>query len=407
MTAADDIRGRFPFLKNTVDGSRPSVYFDNAATSQKPDTVIDLADRMFRGLNANVHRAVHRLGVEVTDLYEAGREAAREFVNAASREEIILTSGTTASINLLAYTFGERFISEGDVILLTEAEHHSNIVPWQMLALRKKARLMYLPVDERGVWRMDLLEGLMSSGRVRIVSAAHVSNVLGLVNPVGELVRTARKYGAYVHIDGAQGIVHSRVDVQALDCDFYSFSGHKVYAATGTGILYGKKGILEQLPPWMGGGDMVDTVTYGKTTYAPLPLKFEAGTQNVIGAATLAPALRFARSADTPEMEAYQRKIVEYMTDELHSVKGLRLYGDAPGKIPLFSFTVDGIHHSDIATLLDHFGFAVRSGLMCSEPLIGRFGQSGMVRASLLVYNTIEECSEFMAALRKAIRMLS
>ena len=398
------IRGQFPALEQKVYGKQ-LVYFDNAATAQKPRAVLDLIQRMNGGINANIHRAVHKLSAEATDLYEGGREAVRQYINAAKREEVIMTSGTTASINLVANTYGERFLSKGDVVLVSECEHHSNIVPWQLLCERKGAELRVLPVDENGQWRMDLLDGLLDE-RVKIVSATHISNVLGLVNPIEELISKAHAAGAVVLIDGAQGIVHQRVDVQKLDCDFYVFSGHKIYAATGIGILYGKEALLEKMPPWMGGGDMVGTVTFAKTTYAPLPLKFEAGTPNFIGGATLAPALQFAQELMSDKYIEEEREKIDYLYQNLQAIDGLRLYGVGENKIPVFSFAIEGAHHEDLALLLDKMGVAVRSGMMCAEPLMERFGQSGMLRASLAPYNTLEECKLFMTALHRAVSML-
>lgn len=404
MRDLSEIRGEFPALEQKVYGKQ-LVYFDNAATAQKPRAVLELIQRMNGGINANIHRAVHKLSAEATDLYEGGREAVRQYINAARREEVVFTSGTTASINLLANTYGERFLSAGDVVLISECEHHSNIVPWQLLCERKGAELRVLPVDENGYWRMDMLDDLLDE-RVKIVAATHISNVLGVVNPVEELISKAHTAGAVVMIDGAQGIVHQKVDVQKLDCDFYVFSGHKIYAATGIGVLYGKEHLLEQMPPWMGGGDMVETVTFAKTTYAPLPLKFEAGTPNFIGGATLAPALEFAKEVLCDNYIEEEKEKIAYLDKNLKAISGLRLYGDGAEKIPVFSFSIEGAHHEDLALLLDKMGVAVRSGMMCAEPLMSRFGVSGMLRASLAPYNTLEECEIFIAALNRAVAML-
>ena len=292
----ENIRAQFPYLESAVRDGRPLVYMDSAATSQKPRSVISCMSSWLAEANANVHRAIYGLAAEATDHYEAGREAVRSLLNAASKDEIVLTSGTTASINLLANTFGAKYIKAGDEILVSEGEHHSNLVPWQMLCERSGARLRFIPVDGNGEWDLREAERILSEGRVRLVSAAHISNVLGIVNPVEELVAMAHRHGAAVHLDGAQGIVHEEVDVRRIGCDFYSFSGHKLYAATGSGVLYGRKDLLETLPPWMGGGEMVDTVTFQKTTYAPVPLRFEAGTPNFISAATLKPAIDFVTS---------------------------------------------------------------------------------------------------------------
>ncbi|MBR2947730.1 MAG: SufS family cysteine desulfurase [Bacteroidales bacterium] len=401
----ENIRNQFPFLTNKVSG-KELIYFDSAATSQRPQSVISAINEWNSFANANVHRAVHHLSACATDNYESGREAIRKFVNASKREEIIFTSGTTASINLLANTIGGVLLKEGEAVLITEAEHHSNIVPWQILTQRIGAKLIYLPVDESGQWDMEQLDTLFESENIKFVSAAHISNVLGLVNPIERLIQTAHKYGAKVHIDGAQGIVHQEVDVKKIDCDFYSFSGHKIYAATGIGVLYGKESLLDILPPWMAGGDMVDTVTFYKTTYAKLPLKFEAGTPNFIGGATFTPALEFARSVRCHQVEQNERMMKDFLIKELTSIEGLEIYGMGENKSPVYSFSIDGIHHSDIAMLLDQMGIAVRSGLMCAEPLINKFGKTGLVRVSLAPYNTLQECEIFIDALNRAIRML-
>ena len=392
----ENIRAQFPYLERTVKDGRPLVYFDSAATSQKPRCVIELMGEWLADANANVHRAIYGMAVKATENYEAGRESARELLNAASKDEIVLTSGTTASINLLANTFGAKYIKAGDEILVSEGEHHE----------RSGAKLRFIPVNENGEWDMGEAERILSGGKVRLVSAAHISNVLGLVNPVEELTAMAHRHGAAVHLDGAQGIVHEDVDVRRIGCDFYSFSGHKLYAATGSGVLYGRKDLLETLPPWMGGGEMVDTVTLEKTTYAPVPLRFEAGTPNFIAAATLRPAIDFVTSIRNKEVKSNEAEMTSYLMQEMKSIDGLRLYGTGTHKAPLLSFTVDGAHHSDIAVLLDKMNIAVRSGLMCSEPLIGKFGQTGMVRVSLGPYNTLEECEYFVKSLRRTVNML-
>ena len=396
-----DIRGQFPILSRRIYG-KELVYLDNAATSQKPRSVLDMESRIWRESNANIHRAMHTLSGEMTDLYEQGREAVRRFIGAPSREEVVLTSGTTASLNLLAYCFAERFINKGDKVIVTEAEHHSNIVPWQLALRGKGASLAVLHVDENGEISLEEFEKMLDS-RVRLVSVAHISNVLGIVNPVEEIVRIAHSHGIPVAIDGAQGIVHERVDVRKLDCDFYAFSGHKIYAPTGTGVLYGKKAFLEQMPPYMGGGDMIDRVTFEKTTFAPLPLKFEAGTQNYAAAACYVPALDFAENAEVDP------SIVPYLMEELPGIEGLRLYGlpkDISRKAPLFSFTIEGTHPSDIAQILDKLGVAVRSGHVCAEPLMARYGITSVCRASFAPYNTLEEAEILVKALRRAADML-
>lgn len=400
----NDIRAQFPALNQEVYG-RELIYFDNAATSQRPETVIGLIELMNEEINANIHRAIHKLGADATELYEDSRESVRKYINAAKREEIIFTSGTTHSINMLASSFASKYLKKDDVVLISEAEHHSNIVPWQLACLRTGAQLKVIPVDENGIIDINQYESLLDKS-VKIVSIAHISNILGLINPVKEMIAIAHRYDIPVMIDGAQSIVHCDIDVQDLDCDFFAFSGHKVYAATGTGVLYGKERWLEELPPYMGGGDMVDTVTFEKTTYAPLPLKFEAGTPNFVGASTYKPAFEFVESIRSEEIKEYELSVKNYLYKELLSINGLKLYGVGEDKIPLFSFTVEGVHHSDIAQLLDKYGVAVRSGLLCAEPLIKRYGKTGMVRASLAPYNTMEEAQLFLEYLDKVINML-
>ncbi|PKO97538.1 MAG: cysteine desulfurase [Bacteroidetes bacterium HGW-Bacteroidetes-7] len=405
MSDIETIRSLFPALEQTVN-SRKLVYLDNGATAQKPKQVIDMVNLMNSGVNGNIHRAVHELSSKTTELYEESREVTRKFMNAAQREEIIFTSGTTASINLVAVCYGGKHLKKGDSVLISEAEHHSNIVPWQMICQSKEANLRVIPVDENGHWRMDMLDNLLDSS-VKIVSVSHISNVLGLINPVEELIFKAHAKGIPVLIDGAQSIVHIETDVRKLDCDFYVFSGHKLYGPTGTGVLYGKREILDSMPPWMGGGDMVDTVTLEKTTYAPLPLKFEAGTPNFIGAAAMAEAIRFVESIDRKLLDKMEQSIVDYMTEELLKIDGLRLYGRGDSRISLFSFTVNGAHPSDLAMIMDKMGVALRSGQMCAEPLMRRFGVEAMLRASFAAYNTIEEAEYFIASLKRAIKMLS
>ena len=423
MKSIEDIRGNFPALQQNVWG-KPLVYLDNGATSQKPQCVIDLVDRMHCGANANVHRAMHKLSDEATALYEGAREKVREFINAPARENIIFTSGTTASINLVASSFCRKFLKEGDKVMISGDSHHSNIVPWQMACEMTGASIVVIPVKDNGELDMEEFHRLLD-GKVKIVAVEHISNVLGLVNPVKEVIEAAHSKGAAVLVDGAQGIVHCKVDVQELDCDFYVFSGHKIYATTGSGVVYGKKELLEAMPPYMGGGDMVDTVTFEKTTYAPLPLKFEAGTPNFIAQASLAPALEFAQSLRKGEIakviEAEEKKIIAYLKEELLKIEGCTLYGlgwmqqegaaepqwGAPGsKIPLFSFNIEGCFPSDLAQLLDKMGVAVRTGLMCCEPLMTRFGVTSMVRVSFLPYNTLQEAEYFIASLHRAVRML-
>ena len=400
-----EIRELFPALKQSVNG-KDLVYFDNGATAQKPISVIELINKMNSGLNGNIHRAVHELSARSTELYEEARSEIQTFLNAKEREEIVFTSGTTASINLVANSFCQKFLNKGDAIIITEAEHHSNIVPWQMACERSGAELRVLPVDDKGVWKLEKLPEILDS-KVKIISVAHISNVLGIINPIKDLIGIAHKKGIPVLIDGAQGIVHTRVDVQELDCDFYVFSGHKIYGPTGTGVLYGKREILDKMPPWMGGGDMVGTVSFEKTTYAELPLKFEAGTPNFIGAAAFGEAVRFVQTIDNEFLKNHEDEMVNYLLEKLATIEGLKLYGLAPNKIPLFSFTVEGVHPTDLAILMDKMGIALRSGLMCSEPLMTKYGVTGMLRASLAMYNTLEEAEYFIESLRRSVKMLS
>ena len=403
-----DIRNMFPALSRKIYG-KDLVYFDNAATSQRPQTVIDKWNEITAVSNANIHRAVHRLADEATQAYEAARDAVKSFLNAEHREEIIFTGGTTASVNLVAFSFGEAFVNEGDEVVVTEAEHHSNIVPWQMMCQRKKAVLKVIPVDDEGHLALDDLDRILND-RTRIVAVTHISNVLGIINPVKQIISKCHEKDIPVLVDGAQGAVHCNIDVRDMDCDFYVFSGHKLYAATGTGVLYGKKKWLESMPPYMGGGEMVGTVRFSGTTYAPLPMKFEAGTQNFASAATFKPALEFINLLNNKELIQNNNKIRDYLLDRFLSDKRIKIYGVPRGtndeKIPLFSFTVEGVHHEDLALILDKMGVAVRSRQMCAEPLMDRFGVTGMLRISLAPYNTMDEAVYFMECLNKAISML-
>lgn len=404
----NDVRNMFPVLSRKIYG-KDLVYFDNAATSQRPQSVIDEWNRISSESNANIHRAVHRMADEATQAYEASRDAVKEFLNAEFREEIIFTSGTTASVNLVAFCFGEAFVKEGDEVLVTEAEHHSNIVPWQMMCQRKGASLKVLPVDDSGHLQVDKLDSLLTE-KTKIMAVTHISNVLGLVNPVKEIIEICHSKGVAVLVDGAQGAVHCKVDVRELDCDFYVFSGHKLYAATGTGVLYGKRKWLEAMPPYMGGGEMVGTVKFTGTTYAPLPMKFEAGTQNFASAATLKPAIKLLNLLNDKELNLYSEGIRDFILQYLTADERIRLFGVPRGtsdeKIPLFSFAVNGVHHEDLALILDKMGIAARSGQMCAEPLMDRFGVTGMLRISLAPYNTMEEAEYFVKCLDKAIDML-
>lgn len=408
MRPNDHIRELFPTLSRKVYG-KDLVYFDNAATSQRPQTVIDEWNRISSESNANIHRAVHRLADEATQAYEQARDAVKEFLNAEAREEIVFTSGTTAAVNLVAFCFGEAFVKEGDEVIVTEAEHHSNIVPWQMMCRRKGAILKVLPIDDSGHLRVEMLDDILTE-RTRIMAVTHISNVLGIINPVKDIIDKCHSKGIPVLVDGAQGAVHCKVDVRDLGCDFYVFSGHKLYAATGTGVLYGKREWLDSMPPYMGGGEMVGTVSFEETTYAPLPMKYEAGTQNFASAATLKPALELVNLLSDNKLEDYNNKIRDYLLEYFLSDERIRLFGVPRGtseeKIPLFSFVVEGVHHEDLALILDKMGIAVRSGQMCAEPLMDRFGVTGMLRASLAPYNTMEEAEYFVKCLNRAIDML-
>ena len=400
------IRALFPILDTPVYG-KPLVYLDNAATAQRPQAVVDCWKELVEGANANIHRAVHHLAAQATDAYEGARNRVQTFINAAAREEIVFTSGATASMNLVAFSYGQAFVNQGDEVVVSACEHHSNIVPWQMLCERKGAKLCVLEPDENGLLDPEKLSALLNE-HTKLVAITHISNVLGFVNPVKELVSVAHKAGVPVLVDGAQGIVHEKVDVQDLDCDFYAFSGHKVYAATGTGVLYGKRKWLEAMPPYMGGGEMIETVRFSGTTYAPLPMKFEAGTQNFNAAPTLVPALDFADTVrENPAVQAEQKAILDLVYEKLTEDKRITLYGTGKEhKIPLFSFAVNGAHHEDLALILDKMGVAVRSGQMCAEPLMDHLGVTGLLRASFAPYNTLEEAQYFVKSLDKAIGML-
>ena len=408
MKTVSEIRSGFPILSRKVYG-KDLVYLDNAAPAQKPQQVIDKLIEINNLYTANAHRAVHYLSGKATEAYEGARDAVTAYIGAGSREEVIFTSGTPASINLVAFSFGEAFIHEGDEIIVTEAEHHSNIVPWQMLCERKKAVLKVWRPEDDGFLPMGALARLITD-KTRLVAVTHISNVLGVVNPVKDIVAFCHSWGVPVLIDGAQGIVHERVDVQALDCDFYAFSGHKIYAATGTGVLYGKKKWLDAMPPYMGGGEMIGTVRFEGTTYAPLPGKFEAGTQNLSGVPTLVPAMEILREMqESQAVIEEQNRIKDYLMDWFAGRRDIRLFGvprRTSDKINLYSFAVEGAHHEDLALILDKMGIAVRSGQMCAEPLMDRFGVTGMLRASFAPYNTLAEAEYLTKCLDKAINMV-
>ena len=397
----EEVRAQFPQLKRTVYG-KPLVYLDNAATSLRPQSVIDRWTEISAQGTANLHRAVHHVAAEATEAYENARKAVADFINAPETEEVIFTSGATHSLNLAAFGIGEAFLKDGDEIIIGEGEHHSDIVPWQMLRGRKNIGIKVLPVDENGRLCVEQLESFITE-KTRLVCVAHISNVLGLVNPVKAISDICRKHGVLLLVDGAQGVVHQEVDVRSLGCDFYAFSGHKMYGAPGTGVLWGRRSLLEQIPPMFGGGEMIETVRWAGSTWAPLPRKFEAGTQNISGTPCFVQAIETLRNMSQDE------GIRDYVYDALQAIDGLRLFGttaDRSLKVPVFSFYVERAHHEDLALILDKMGIAVRSGQMCAEPLMERFCVTGMLRASFAPYNTMQEAEYFVSSLRKAIGML-
>ncbi|MBQ5653341.1 MAG: cysteine desulfurase [Alistipes sp.] len=404
MFDVEQIRKEFPILDREVYG-RKLVYLDSGATAQKPETVLRVVDQLHRELNANIHRGVHYLSEQATELYEEARAEVARFVGAAEKEEIVFTAGATASINLVAYAWSEKFLQAGDNILVSELEHHSNIVPWQLAAERKGAEIRVLPFDDEGRLEIEQLPELLDA-RTKLVAVTQASNTLGTRPDLKPIIEAAHAVGAVVLVDGCQGVVHGGVDVQALDCDFYAFSGHKLYGPTGIGVLYGKRELLEAMPPFMGGGDMVDRVSFEKTTYAPVPLKFEAGTANYIGAIGLAEAMRFLRTLDMEAVEAHEQELLRYATEQLQRIEGLRIYGTTPNKCAILSFNVEGVHGYDMGMILDKLGIAIRTGQHCAEPVMHHFGVQGMCRASLALYNTREEIDALVRGVERAVRML-
>ena len=398
-----EVRKDFPILGREVYG-KPLVYLDNAATVQKPRQVVEAMSEEYYNVNANVHRGVHFLSQQATELHEAARETVRRFLNARSTAEIVFTRGTTESINLVAACFGEAFMREGDEVIVSEMEHHANIVSWQLLQARKGIRLRVIPVDDRGQLRMDEYERLFNE-RTRIVSVTHVSNVLGTVNPVRRIVDVAHAHGVPVLIDGAQSTPHFAVDVQSLGCDFFAFSGHKVYGPTGIGVLYGKEKWLDRLPPYMGGGEMIGHVSFEHTTFADLPLKFEAGTPDYVASTGLACALDYVSALGMDAIQAHERDLTRYALDRLRQIPGMRILGEADDHDAVVSFLVGNIHHLDMGTLLDRLGIAVRTGHHCAEPLMRRFGVEGTVRASFALYNTRAEIDALADGIVRVSRM--
>ena len=404
MFDIDKIRADFPILEQSVN-NRPLVYFDSGATAQKPLSVIECTDDLMRRYNANIHRGVHHLSGVMTEMYEQARERVRQFIGAQQREEVVFTSGATASINLVAYAWSERFLTAGDNVVVSEMEHHSNIVPWQLACERKGAELRVLPFDENGALRIDMLDSLID-GRTKLVAVTEASNTLGTCPDLDLIVSKAHAWGAHVMVDGCQGIVHGGGRVAERGYDFYAFSGHKLYGPTGIGVLYGRRELLEAMPPFMGGGDMVDKVTFAKTTYAPLPLKFEAGTSNFIGAVGLATAIDYVCRIGVEAIEQHEQMLLRAMTERLSAIEGLCIYGTTEGKCPIVSFTVEGTHPYDVGMILDKLGIAIRTGHHCAEPVMTHFGVTGMCRASIGMYNTLEEVDLLAKGIERAVAML-
>mgnify|MGYP004463979673 FL=1 len=399
----EDIRQDFPILQRDVYG-RPLVYLDNAATTQKPRSVVEAISNEYFSTNANVHRGVHFLSQKATDLHEAARERVRQFINARSTAEVLFTRGTTESLNLVASSFGEAFLKEGDEVIVSVMEHHSDIVPWQLLRERKGIVIRVIPMDDSGRLDLEAYERLFSE-RTRLVCVAHVSNVLGTVNPVKQMAATAHAHGAYMLVDGAQSIPHFKVDVQDLDCDFLTFSGHKIYGPTGIGVLYGRESLLEKMPPYQGGGEMIARVTFEHTTYERLPYKFEAGTPDYVGTHALAAAIDYVETLGMDEIAAHERRLTQYAMERLGAIKDMHLYGTTPDKDAVVAFNVGNIHPLDLGTLLDRLGIAIRTGHHCAQPLMQRCGVEGMARASFALYNTMDEIDKLAEGIERVSKM--
>lgn len=404
MFDIEKIRADFPILEREVN-RRKLVYFDSGATAQKPLSVINLTDKLYSEYNANIHRGVHHLSGQMTDMYEAARERVRRFIGAEHREEVVFTAGATASINLVAYAWSEKFLHEGDNVVVSEMEHHSNIVPWQLACQRKGAELRVLPFDDEGYLRVDMLDSLVDE-RTKLVAVTEASNTLGTCPNLEPIIAKAHSVGAHVMVDGCQGIVHGGGRVAERGYDFYAFSGHKLYGPTGIGVLYGRRELLEAMPPFMGGGDMVDKVTFAKTTYAPLPLKFEAGTSNFIGAVGLAEAIDYVENIGVENIEKHEQKLLDAMTERLSRIEGLLIYGTTENKCPIVSFTIEGTHPYDVGMILDKLGVAIRTGHHCAEPVMTHYGVTGMCRASIGMYNTLEEVEVLAKGIERAVSML-
>lgn len=399
----EDIRQDFPILQRDVYG-RPLVYLDNAATTQKPRSVVEAISNEYFSTNANVHRGVHFLSQKATDLHEAARERVRQFINARSTAEVLFTRGTTESLNLVASSFGEAFLKEGDEVIVSVMEHHSDIVPWQLLRERKGIVIRVIPMDDSGRLDLEAYERLFCE-RTRLVCVAHVSNVLGTVNPVKQMAATAHAHGAYMLVDGAQSIPHFKVDVQDLDCDFLTFSGHKIYGPTGIGVLYGRESLLEKMPPYQGGGEMIARVTFEHTTYERLPYKFEAGTPDYVGTHALAAAIDYVEALGMDEIAAHERRLTQYAMERLGAIKDMHLYGTTPDKDAVVAFNVGNIHPLDLGTLLDRLGIAIRTGHHCAQPLMQRCGVEGMARASFALYNTMDEIDKLAEGIERVSKM--
>ena len=404
MFDIEKIRAEFPILEREVYG-RKLIYLDSAATAQKPRCVVERMSELLLNDNANIHRGVHLLSEEMTSKYEEAREVVRQFVGAESREEIIFTSGATMSLNMVALSYCDKFLHEGDNVVVSHIEHHSNIVPWQLAAERKGAELRVIPVDDEGALELETLDSLIDE-RTKVVAVTQASNTLGTRPDLAKIIAKAHSVGAVAVVDGCQGVVHGGVDVKGLDCDFYAFSGHKLYGPTGIGVLYGKRELLDKMPPYMGGGDMVDKVTFAKTTYAPLPLKFEAGTANFIGAVGLAEAIKFLQAFPAEDIERHEKELLDYATEQLLQIEGLRIYGTTECKSPIISFNVEGCNHYDIGMILDKMGVAVRTGHHCAEPVMARYGTNGVVRASIALYTNKTDIDNLVAAVKRAVAML-
>ena len=401
--SVDEIRKDFPILTREVYG-KPLVYLDNAATTQKPRCVIDAISDEYCSVNANVHRGVHFLSQQATQLHEDAREVVRNFINARSTAEIVFTRGTTESLNLVASSFGEAFLKEGDEVIVSEMEHHSNIVPWQLLRDKKGIVLKVIPIDDCGCLKLEALEALLTP-RTRLVSVAHVSNVLATVNPVKRIAEMVHAHGALLLVDGAQSVPHIKVDVQELDCDFYVFSGHKVYGPTGVGVLYGKESLLDRMSPYQGGGEMIARVTFEKTTYERLPYKFEAGTPDYVGTHALAVALQYVSHIGMEAIAAHEHALTQLAMEQMRGIKGMQLYGETEDKGAVVAFNIEGIHHLDLGTLLDRLGIAIRTGHHCAQPLMQHYGVEGMARASFALYNTKAEVEALVAGIERVRRM--